>query len=105
MGSQAELVRKVEMIGELEINVLLLPERSRAERAWLAKKQTIPIVMPSGARQQRHGAKQHSGYIGRGKSGYYAFLLISCRPRRGTWPGWLGEIQAVTDAGILQVTC
>ena len=59
------------MTGESEImiDVLLLPEMSRAERAWRAKKMNIiPIVLPSGgaaAARRRHQAKQHSGYIGR----------------------------------------
>jgi hypothetical protein len=37
MGSRAGLVEKVEMIGEREIDVLLLPEMSRAERARRAQ--------------------------------------------------------------------
>jgi hypothetical protein len=72
MGSRDGLVEKVEMIGgrEIDVRVLLLPERSRAERAGRAKKRTIPIVLPSGgaaAARKRHRAKQHRGYIGRGK--------------------------------------
>jgi hypothetical protein len=35
MGSLAGLVEKVEMIEDCEINVLLRPEMSRAELAWL----------------------------------------------------------------------
>ena len=65
------------------------------------KKRTIPIVLPSGgaaAARRRHRAKQHRGYIGREKSLYYAFRLISGRPRLGTRPGGPGETQAVTTS-------
>ncbi len=47
------------MIGESEINVLLLPKMSRAERAGRAKKPIILIVLPSG------GAAAAGGAIGR----------------------------------------
>ncbi len=60
---------------------------------------TIPIVLPSGgaaAARRHHRAKQHRGNIGREKSLYYAFRLISCQPRLGTRPGGLGKLQAVT---------
>jgi hypothetical protein len=83
------------MIGEREImiDVLLLTEMSRAERAagradCQARKNeriTRAIVLPSGggaAARRRHRAKQHRG----GKS------HISCRPRPGTRPGGLAEI-------------
>ena len=97
------------MIGEREImiDVLLLPEMSLSRagrdsggRATRSKeKRTIPIVLPSGgaaAARRRHRAKQRRGYIGREKSLYYAFRLISCQPRLGTRPGGLGKLQAVT---------
>ncbi len=60
---------RVEMIGECQNDVLLLPEMSKAEQAWLAKKRTIPIVLPSGSTATArlcHLVKQHSGYIGSG---------------------------------------
>ncbi len=54
MRSQAGLVDKVEMtIGELEIYVLLLPEMSRDERAWLAEKnEQFPLSCPQAVLQQ-----------------------------------------------------
>ncbi len=63
MGSQAGLVEKVEMIGELEIDVLLLPEMSRAERAGRAKKTNNfhhcrargGEAAPSGEAAEHHG--------------------------------------------------
>ncbi len=65
MGSRAG---HIEMIGEREImiDVLLLPETSRAEEPGERKKWTIPIVLPSGgaaAARRRHRAKQHRGNI------------------------------------------
>ena len=61
--------------------------------------QMTRIVLPSGSAaaalaslRLRHRAKQHRGYIGRGKSLYYAFRLISCQPRLGTRPGGLGKL-------------
>ncbi len=50
------------------------------------------------ALRRRRRGEQHRGYIGREKSLYYAFRLISCQPRLGTRPGGLqvGKLQAVT---------
>jgi hypothetical protein len=98
------------MIGEREIDVLLLPEMSRAERAGQAKKMNNSYCRAlrrpgAAAARRRHRAKQHRGYIviGREKSLYYAFRLISCQPRPGMLPGRLGEIQAVTQASWLHL--
>jgi hypothetical protein len=55
----------------------------------------LPSSCPQAARRH-HRAKQHHGYIGRGKSVYCAFQLISCQPRLWTRPRGLGENQAVT---------
>jgi hypothetical protein len=50
MGSLAGLVEKVEMIGECEIYVLLLPEMSKAELAWRGKKhKQFPMSCPQAA--------------------------------------------------------
>jgi hypothetical protein len=59
MGSRAGLVEKVEMIGEREIDVLLLPEMSRAERAGRAKK-TNDSHCPA-LRRRRRGEAAPSG--------------------------------------------
>ncbi len=53
MGSRAGLIiENVEMIGEREIDVLLLPEMSRAERAERAKKnEQFPLSCPQARRR------------------------------------------------------
>jgi hypothetical protein len=49
-------------------------------------------------------AASESWLIGREKSLYYAFRLISCQPRLGTRPGGLGKLQADTStAQLIQV--
>jgi hypothetical protein len=74
-GSRAGLVNKVEMIGalELEINVLLLPEMSRAEQAWqVRKKEQFQLSCPGSCTADArllHQAMQHCCYIGRGGPG------------------------------------
>ncbi len=55
-----------------------------------------PALGDAAAARQHHLAKQHSGYIGREKTLYCAFQLISCLQHPMTRPGGLGEIQAVT---------
>jgi hypothetical protein len=65
------------------------------------------IVMPSpagggatAARRRHHdraNLKQNRGYMGREKSLYSTFRLISCRPRLGTRPGGLGELTLFCD--------
>ncbi len=60
MGSRAGLVEKVEMIGEREIDFLLLPEMSRAERARRAKNnEQFPLScpQPEAAPPRRGGAR------------------------------------------------
>jgi hypothetical protein len=105
---ELDLGENIEMIGEREImvNVLLLPEMSRAERAGRAKKMKCSHC-PALRRRRRCKAAPplQGGAIGRSsivatlqrKSLVYcAFQLISCQPRLGTRPGGLGETQTVT---------
>ena len=52
------------MTGEREIDVLLLPEMSRAERAGRAKKnEQFPLSCPQAARPQRGGAIGRSSIV------------------------------------------
>jgi hypothetical protein len=72
------------------IDVLLLPEMSRAERAGRAKKMNNAHDCPA-PRRRRLGEAAPSGEAAswlhwKGKvSLYYAFRLISCQPRLGIW--------------------
>jgi hypothetical protein len=71
---------------------------SRAERAGQVKKMNNSHC-PALRRRRRGEAAplgEAASWLGREKSLYSAFWLISCQPRLGTRPGWLGKLQAVT---------
>ncbi len=103
MGLRAGLIiENVEMIGDREIDVLLLPEMSRAERAGRAKKnEQFSLFRPQAAPPRRGSAIGRSSILATlaGKSVYNWIQLISCQPRLGTRPGGLEEAQAVTHSG------
>ncbi len=101
--SELDLRENIEMIGEREImiDVLLLPEMSRAERAGRAKKnEQFPLSCPQAALPRRGSAIGRHSIVAtlEGNSLVYCtFQLISCQPRLGTLPSGLGETQAVTE--------
>ncbi len=103
-GIGAGLVVKVEMIGEREIDVLVLPEMSRAERAGRAKKnEQFPLSCPQAARQ-RHWAKQRCGYIGRKSLCITPFGLYPASSVSGRGPAGLGKPKLLMYiSGICQV--
>ncbi len=90
-------VEKVEMIGEREIDVLLLPfyqKWAELSEPGEQRKWTIPIVLPSGdtaAARRRNRAKQHSGYIGRESLCITPFGLYPASRISGRGPAGLGK--------------
>ena len=94
------------MTGEREIDVLLLPEMSRAERAGRAKKnEQFPLSCPQAARPQRGGAIGRSSIVAtlEGKSlcitpfGLYPAGRVS-----GRGPAGLGKPKLLLPTGQTQ---
>jgi hypothetical protein len=96
MGSRAGMIiENVEMIGEREIDVLPLPEMSRAEQAERAKtNEQFPLSCPQAAPQRRGGAIGRSSIVAtlEGKSlCITGFSLYPASRVSGRGPAGLGK--------------
>ena len=93
------------MTGEREIDVLLLPEMSRAERAGRAKKnEHFPLSCPQAARPQRGGAIGRSSIVAtlEGKSlSITPFGLYPAGRVSGRGPAGLGKPKLLLVRTIL----
>ncbi len=88
------------MIGEREImiDVLLLPEMSRAEQAGRAKKnEQFPLSCPQAEQPRRGGAIRRSSIVATLEGKSLCITLYPASRVSGHGPEALGKLQAVTD--------